>query len=197
MTLSIMKTPDIGIDGMMKAIFLWFYCLPIVDAAMLMVLATAVWRRLRVRLGQHSAGQASIFVLFLCWMAVILFGTLGQRTVGSAPAEPILIPFYSYHTVLHGGSEELLRENFMNVVLFYPAGLLGHDVLPRRWKTAAKVLLTAAFFCMVSAGIEYVQYRFSMGLAEVDDVIHNTLGTATGTLAGGISINRNKNHPHP
>ena len=36
---------------------------------------------------------------------------------------------------------------------------------------------------MLSAGIEYAQYRYALGMAEVDDVICNTLGAFIGAAS--------------
>jgi glycopeptide antibiotics resistance protein len=83
---------------------------------------------------------------------------------------------------LNGGDDEILRSNFMNVVLFYPAGLLFCSLLPQQWYKWCKVLLTVVVFCALSCGIEYMQYAFSLGHVEIDDVIHN----AFGALLGGI-----------
>lgn len=131
-------------------------------------------------------------LLFFAWVAIVLFGTLGQRTEGGNLSEPILTPFASYYAAIHGGPKELYRTNFMNVVLFYPAGLLGCEVLPKQWRKGWKVVLLTAVFAMISAGIEYTQYRFGLGLAEADDVIHNALGTLLGAVASGLSIKSHK-----
>lgn len=42
----------------------------------------------------------------------------------------------------------------------------------------------------MSIGIEYAQYRFGLGLAEVDDVIHNALGAMLGALARSIPLRK-------
>lgn len=178
----------------MKKLFLWFYCLPISDAVLLIVLATVVFLFLREKYGNTLYWKIGIPILLVCWIIVILFGTLGQRIEGENLSEPILTPFYSYYTALNGGPEELYRTNFMNAVLFYPAGLLGCEVLPKRWKKVWKVVLVPCIFALVSIGIEYTQYRFALGLAETDDVIHNTLGTLIGALACGASIKLNQKH---
>lgn len=178
----------------MRKIFLWFYCLPISDAVLLIVLATVIFLFLREKYGNTPYWKIGIPVLFGCWIIVIFFGTLGQRTEGGNLSEPILAPFYSYYTALNGGSQELYRTNFMNAVLFYPAGLLGCEVLPKRWSKVWKMILATCVFALLSIGIEYSQYRFAMGLAEVDDVIHNTLGTFLGALACGASIKLNQKH---
>lgn len=166
----------------LKTIFHWFYCLPISDAVLLVLLATGLYLWMRGKLWGTKVRKGAVPVLFSLWLAVILFGTLGQRTAGAESSEPILVPLYSYYVVLNGGERELLRVNFMNVVLFYPAGLLGWELLPGSWKKTKRLLLTAAGFALVSAGIEFIQYRFGLGLVEADDVLHNTLGAALGAL---------------
>lgn len=176
----------------MRKLFLWFYCLPISDAVLLIVLATVVFLFLRERFGNTLYWKAGIPILFVCWIAVMLFGTLGQRTEGENLSEPILIPFYSYYTALNGGSQELYRTNFMNAVLFYPASLLGCELLPERWRKIWKVILVTCVFALLSIGIEYTQYRLAMGLVEADDVMHNTLGALLGALTCGASIKLNQ-----
>lgn len=167
----------------MRKLFLWFYCLPIADAVILILLATAAFFFLRDRCGKTIWWKAGTLLLLLVWISVILFGTLGQRTEGENLSEPILIPFRSYYTALNGGTKEIYRTNFMNAVLFYPTGLFGCEILPKRWRRVWKVAMTACVFALISIGIEYSQYRFALGLAEMDDVIHNILGTLLGALA--------------
>lgn len=171
----------------MGRIFLWFYCLPIRNAVLLIVLATLAFLLLRETLGHTALWKTAVRILLICWIAVILYGTLGRRTGGSNPESPVLIPFYSYYLALTGGTKELYRTNFMNLVLFYPAGLLGCALLPETWKTRRKIALLVFRFALISICIECCQYRFGLGLAETDDLIHNTLGVVLGALAVGLS----------
>lgn len=172
----------------MRRIFLWFYCLPIADAAALVLLATAVFWFLRERLRLSPYWKAASAVLLALWAAVIFLGTLGHRTEGGNTSAPVLMPFASYYAVLNGGNRELYRTNFMNAVLFYPAGLLGCEILPGRQRKVWKPVLAVTLFGLASIGIEYVQHRFGLGLAETDDVIHNTLGALLGAAAWGVSF---------
>ena len=173
----------ITVDDMMKKLFLWFYCLPIRDALLLVLAAAAVFLLLRKLAGHTPWWKAGCCVLFAACLGVILYGTLGQRGEGSNGGLPILMPFASYYAATHGGSPELYRANFMNAVLFFPAGLLGCEILPRRWRHRKKAVLVMAVLALLSMGIEYAQFRFGLGLAETDDVIHNTLGALLGGLA--------------
>lgn len=166
----------------MERVFHWFYSLPFVGVLLLILLATAAFFFLREKFGNSPYWKTGILLLLLCWIAVIFFGTLGYRSEGGNLSEPVILPFASYFAVLNGGTKELIRTNFMNIVLFYPAGLLFYELLPKRGKDRWKVLLVMAIFMLISLEIEYTQYRFSLGLAETDDVIHNTLGASLGGI---------------
>ena len=167
----------------MKRIFLWFYCLPISGVIMLIAMTTGAFWYLRYKFSNTLRWKVGIPILFICSIGVILLGTLGQRVTDGNAAAPILIPFHSYYLALTSGNVELYRTNFMNAILFYPAGLLGCALLPQRWRKIHKVLLLTIPFALLSIWIEYTQYHHGLGLAETDDVIHNTLGTLLGVLA--------------
>ena len=71
----------------------------------------------------------------------------------------------------------------MNVFLFFPLGLTLSNALPRRWNRWLRIGVTTLAGCLLSAGIEYAQYRFALGLAETDDVLCNTLGAFIGSTS--------------
>lgn len=132
--------------------------------------------------------QPVIGLLLLIAVAAIFAVTLLNRTEHAEGLTPSLLPFASYRYVMEGGSIERLRSNFMNVVLFYPAGLFAAVLLPQRWNPVLRVLLVSLAFAFISAGIEYAQYVFVLGQPEADDVIHNTLGALIGGICGGCII---------
>lgn len=68
----------------------------------------------------------------------------------------------------------------MNVLLFYPAGLLWAGLLPRRWPFGRMLVCTVLSFSLFSLGIELAQFGLGLGLGEMDDVLHNTLGALLG-----------------
>ena len=173
---------------MLQAFFLWFYCLSITDAVLLVIVVSAGYLILHQWLGDKRLWRPVIALLFLAWLAVIAVATLTDRTPGIIPAEPELIPFHSYRAVMAGGNREILRSNFMNVVLFYPAGLFACELLPKSSSRAKRVILVAVLFALVSAGIEFCQYHFALGQAEIDDVIHNALGALIGALISTIPV---------
>ncbi len=112
-------------------------------------------------------------------MATIFYVTLLTRTPGSYGL--ILTPFAAIAAAQQ--QPELYREMLMNVFLFFPLGLTLSNALPQKWHRWLKIDLTALISCILSAGIEYTQYRYALGMAEVDDVICNTLGAFVGSTS--------------
>lgn len=85
-------------------------------------------------------------------------------------------PFWSY-TAIQEGREELLVENIMNMVVFVPIGmLLGMGFAKWSWWKVIGV------GCLLSMFIEAMQLVTKRGLAETDDLIHNTLGCILGYI---------------
>lgn len=173
---------------MLKSFFVWFYCLSITDAVLFVIMGSAVYLILCLWLREKLFWQPMFSLLLLIWLAVIAVATLTDRTPGRIPTEPELIPFHSYRAVMAGGNKEILRSNFMNVILFYPAGLFACELLPKSWSRVKRVILVAMLFALVSVGIEFCQYHFALGQAEIDDVIHNMLGALIGSLVCTIHI---------
>lgn len=118
-------------------------------------------------------------VLFFLSTAVVLYTTLLTRTSGGY--EVILTPFAALAAARV--QPELYREMLMNVFLFFPLGLTLSNALPRRWNRWLRIGVTTLAGCLLSAGIEYAQYRFSLGMAETDDVLCNTLGALLGAAS--------------
>ena len=119
------------------------------------------------------------FVLFCVAVIAILYATILTRTPGDY--EVILTPFATF--VAARQQPELYREMLMNVFLFLPLGLTLSNALPRKWNRWSRIILTMLVGCALSAGIEYAQYRYALGMAEVDDVICNTLGAFIGSTS--------------
>ena len=118
-------------------------------------------------------------LLLLAATLIILHATLLSRTPGTYAA--VLTPFAALAAARQ--QPELYREMLMNVFLFFPLGLTLSNALPRRWHHWLRIALTTLTGCVLSAGIEYAQYRFALGIAETDDVICNTLGAFVGAAS--------------
>ena len=110
---------------------------------------------------------------------IILYATILTRT----PGVPAVIPTPFAALTAARVQPELYREMLMNVFLFFPLGLTLSNALPRKWHRWGRILLTTLVGYALSAGIEYTQYRCALGMAEVDDVICNTLGAFIGSTS--------------
>ena len=149
----------------------WTVCILLLSLLLLWpVLCQRVGERRRVLLNTALACAAAF---------IILYATILTRTPG-VPAV-ILAPFASLTAALQ--QPELYREMLMNVFLFFPLGLTLSNALPRKWHRWLRIALTTLIGCAFSAGIEYAQYRYALGMAEVDDVICNTLGVFIGSTS--------------
>lgn len=163
----------------MSALFHWFYCLDVWQAFLIIAAFTILFLWLKRRFNSHPFWKPCIALLLVLWVAVVIFQTVLSRTAGTETAgfQPLL---QSYSQVLQGGSRELLRSNAMNVFLFYPAGLLAASLLPKNRRPLTGAILILLACLLLSFGIELFQYRFCLGEAEADDILHNTLGGVLG-----------------
>lgn len=156
----------------------YLYTCSLPTAALILLCMAVLWPFFSVR--TKSYGWSIInFSLFLGSLTFILFATILTRTPGDY--EVILTPFATFTAARQ--QPELYREMLMNVFLFFPLGLTLSNALPRKWHRWGKIALTTLVGCILSAGIEYVQYRYALGLAETDDVICNTLGAFLGAAS--------------
>ena len=149
----------------------WTVCILLLSLLLLWpMLCQRVGERRRVLLNTALACAAAF---------IILYATILTRTPGVSAV--ILAPFASLTSARV--QPELYREMLMNVFLFFPLGLTLSNALPRKWHRWGRIFLTALVGCAFSVGIEYAQYRYALGMAEVDDVICNTLGAFIGTTS--------------
>lgn len=116
----------------------------------------------------------------LLWGGAVVYVTILSREPGSTAGFGSL--FCSYREVLNGGNPELLRSNFMNILLFFPGGLLLGAVLPDKWPRWARMLTAALCLGAMSLAVEQHQYLGMLGNAEADDILHNTLGALLGSI---------------
>ena len=154
------------------------YALPLWMVIFLMLALLIVWAMLSLHQNQR---KRSIINAVLCSITAltILYATILTRTPGDY--KPILTPFATFTAALQ--QPELYREMLMNIFLFFPLGLTLSNALPQKWHRWGRIILTTLIGCILSAGIEYAQYCCALGMAEVDDVICNTLGAFIGTTS--------------
>lgn len=91
-----------------------------------------------------------------------------------------LIPFYyDKETTFH------LKEIIENILIFIPLGLL----LKMKDLSSQKIFLLGF---LLSFTYEFLQYIFSIGAADITDIIANTIGAILGSLVYSIFHNKSK-----
>lgn len=119
--------------------------------------------------------------VYLCIDAVYLTGLLMITLLNRIPGKQYMIepvPFWSYWEILMNHDAALFMQVIGNVVVFLPWGVL----LPCLMKKEESLKYVAISACFLSMTIEGIQAVGKLGLCEVDDVIHNTLGAVLGYL---------------
>ena len=157
----------------------YIYALPLRDIVLMILAGVTVWPGLGKKYVSKRLWSLLNINLFTIFVVLIPYTTLLTRAPGNY--ELILTPFATFTAAQQ--QPELYREMLMNVFLFFPLGLTLSNALPLKWHRWSRIALTAFIGCILSAGIEYVQYRYALGMAEVDDVICNTLGAFIGSTA--------------
>ena len=169
----------------MGQIYVKVYCLPIgvtMAAVLMLALAWCVlwpWAQKRPPAVQRRS-RCLLAALLVLWLAVILHMTVFSRTPGMPEAE--LMPLHQLWMYFHGGTKELLRTMWMNVLLFVPGGLLLTALWPQKWQAGCRLLDTVVVLTAVSVAVEWCQFHGGLGVAETDDVLCNGLGAAIGAI---------------
>lgn len=166
----------------MHELFLIIYCQPLQRIFLWMFLLIFLWAYLGFRKGREKRWRLLNCILFAGISAAIFYMTVYAR--GESPSEAVLVPFQSFQEAKI--QPELYRSMLMNVFLFVPIGLSLPFVLHKR---SSSIVITVLFAFLFSTLIEYLQFRYSLGRCEVDDVIMNTLGAVVGCLAYGLYLN--------
>lgn len=164
--------------NILKILTQYIYCLPYFELALFVDAASVICAAVNSFLYKYSWWRYILIAIGIAYTILLLYITLLGRTE-PAVNNISLVPFEAYISYING-AQEMLRTCIMNIVLFYPLGLILGALLVKQelWK----LLLAWAICCGLSIIIELSQYIFSIGYAEVDDVINNTIGAALGIL---------------
>ena len=156
----------------------YIYSRPLWAVAAIMLIGLALWTFLRLRASEKAWHAVNLLLVFASF-CFVLYATILNRS--ESETELILTPFAALFAARQ--QPELYREILMNVFLFFPLGLALSNALPRKWHCWIRIILTTLAGCILSACIEYAQFRYSLGTAEADDVICNTLGAFVGSTS--------------
>ena len=125
---------------------------------------------------KKASGKRDVLCRVVLCVAVsfIFVMTLFSRSAGDYTVT--LRPFWSYRTAYETENAELWLQIIMNIAMYVPIGF----ALPGCLQTVDKLWKVIVLVLICSVGIEAIQYIFSIGYAEVDDVINNLFGTLIG-----------------
>ena len=123
-----------------------------------------------------NKGKALWIVLFIGYCGVVVWMTLFNRSVIEREFRTEL--FWAFRRLVRGepGGNQVFVQYLNNIVLFIPFGFL-FGLVSRK-----KCFIVISIAAITSASIEMTQYITAIGLAEIDDVISNTLGAFMGFL---------------
>lgn len=137
---------------------------------------------------QMQRAQKMARLIFVEWVALIFCSTvIFRETRGESVIS--LVPLSSYFCIAENSYlKEVAVINLLNICMFLPVGFFlkcGY-----RSVTYKKVFLVGF---IVSFFVELLQFTFSKGLCEVDDVIHNSLGCMVGYWIANLMLYLNLN----
>ena len=176
-----------GLTELMERFLLYIYRMSYEDMTYCAVIAALIFCTLFRKYAGQRWLRPCIGAALSVWLVVVLWMTMLSRS-GGGTYRFSLIPLHTYWRVISGENQELLRSAFMNVALFYPAGLLLASLMPEKWSFRKGLICTGLVLALLSLTIELGQYVWQLGNAEIDDVLHNTLGAGVGCAAFRLDL---------
>lgn len=160
--------------------FEWIIFLSVL--ALAVCIAVVLYKKQKITMRQSIAG-----ILLLLYLLLVFGSTVFTRMPGER--QYLLEVFWSWKKILHYIEQHgmvtgtgLLRENLLNIVMLFPAGMLLPFVFGNRGKIRWWYGLLFGIF--ISGCIEGLQLILCRGLFEFDDMIHNSLGCMVGCAIG-------------
>jgi glycopeptide antibiotics resistance protein len=126
-------------------------------------------------------------LLLIAYLFLLFYLTLLAFPVHHPHSHALLnlMPFESIVSDVHAGGRRMFRNVLGNLAVFLPMGFFV-PLLRRPWTSAFRVALV----CMIlSLAIETLQYDSGRRVADIDDVLLNTLGGVLG-YAGFVGLRR-------
>lgn len=145
------------------------------DAAIAAVLLAPVFFILNIYCF-HNRNRASLYFLFAVYLSA-MFAVVGLPDIRYIRFDPHFnfVPFrYMFSDSLN---------SFLNVVLFFPMGLL----LPLFWIRFQRLWITLLFGFQISFLIEVLQI-FTYRASDINDLITNTFGTLLGWITARLVL---------
>lgn len=161
---------------------LWYLAALALWAAVFVILSRIMGRSRREARGWYVPARCAAAAFCPAYVMLLLAMLVLSRQVGVRGLAPE--PFRSYR-MLAEGNRDIFYVVLFNILLFVPYGFAAgmaaaSGLSSRRMRPQIAAVLSGL---LVSLLLEFLQLRMNRGLAEFDDVFHNTLGTALGCAA--------------
>lgn len=125
----------------------------------------------------------TVWTILIEYMFVVACSTVVCRNVQTFEFDRLeLEPFWTYKTVLAHAYGVSVWDIVLNVILFIPLGFLVKLLYP-----SLSVLRMVVVAVVCSLCIEINQYVFEKGVAQTDDLMHNTIGSLLGWALAKIT----------
>ncbi len=115
-------------------------------------------------------------ILFILYFAVVLYLTIFTR-IGHVSTSIVTTPFDDLMLAIEKKDITLVTHMMLNIIMFVPFGYLIPAMNKHRLRGWYFAMLGGL---MVSSVIEGLQMIFSLGQADIDDIIANTIGAVIG-----------------
>ena len=155
--------------------FTKIYCQNLFLLFILTVIFITTYAVLNVIFNNSKIFRAVGFICIFISLWGILSFTLFNREVSTYGIE--LVPFYGLF--MPNPPPEYYRTLFLNCLLYIPFGTFLPYMLSRKYEIL-NIIVTVLLSLVISITIESLQYYFSIGVFETDDIIFNTLGGFVG-----------------
>ena len=124
-----------------------------------------------------SRGKAAAFALLCGWLTAMLGLTLRRMGIGGIGAGGYNFHlFRAFREAWNRFSLQIWLNPLLNTAMFMPLGVL----LPLLWRPFRRWYAALAAGLGLSLAVEVVQYVGALGMADVDDLFCNALGTMVG-----------------
>jgi len=163
-------------------VYSFIYCRPMWQIYAAMAVLFFLWAIASCYAAKSPKAKKVWQYLNLALTAVALAAIAGA-TVLSREGTEVSINWQPFHMFFeYGGSNEAWRLLIMNGFLFFPLGLALPNLFAGRRPIILRILFTVLVCFLLSAVLEQLQYHFSLGVTEIDDIIWNTFGGTVASL---------------
>lgn len=138
------------------------------------------------KLGDFTGKQIICLCIIALYLEIVLLLTLVLRQA-YAGTHIKLFPFWLFFELDHYGLEHVLREVLINIMMFFPVGLVLRIGFP---------FLKLVIYILIGFGlsllIESLQIILRVGAFEITDIVLNISGIILGYLTGLLVLNDNR-----